>query len=326
MKNRDDRSVLITGAAGFIGRFVARTLHGAGWKIFRLDLRQPPEGRPDDNFCVDLADRDATLRTLERLAPAAVIHLAGLIQVGESVREPEKYWRVNVSGSINLLEGARAAGVRAVVFSSSAAVYGEPEKTPLEESMALRPISPYGKSKAVVESLLADCEAAGGPRWAALRYFNAAGAALDGGDGEDHEPETHLIPRLLDAVTSGQPAQLYGEDYPTPDGTAVRDYIHVEDLARGHLAALEYLMKGGASAPFNLGSGAGASVREVIAGVEKITGRPVPLERGPRRAGDSAVLVASPARARAALGFSTQHDLETIIRTAWVWHQRHSPR
>ncbi len=322
MKNRDDRTVLVTGASGYIGRFVARTLRDAGWKIFRLDARILPQAPADDFYRVDLTDRDTTLRTLEQLAPAAIIHLAGLIQVGESVREPEKYWRVNVSGSVNLFEAARAAGVRAVVFSSSAAVYGEPEKTPLEENMAMRPISPYGKSKAVVESLLADCEAAGGARWAALRYFNAAGAALDGGDGEDHEPETHLIPRLLEAVTTGKPAQLYGEDYPTPDGTAVRDYIHVEDLARGHLSALEYLMKGGASAPFNLGSGAGASVREVIAGVEKITGRPVPLERGPRRAGDSAVLVASPERARAAFGFNAKHDLSEIIRTAWNWHQK----
>jgi UDP-arabinose 4-epimerase len=321
MKNRDERTVLVTGAAGYIGRFVTRELRAAGRRVVRLDLKNIPAGPADDYFSVNLADRDATLAALEKIAPAALIHLAGLIQVGESVREPEKYWRVNVSGSVNLFEAARASGVQAVVFSSSAAVYGEPEKIPLDESMAMRPVSPYGKSKAVVESLLADCEAAGGPRWAALRYFNAAGAALDGSDGEDHEPETHLIPRLLDAVTSGKPAQLFGEDYPTPDGTAVRDYIHVEDLARGHLGALDYLLGGGASAPFNLGSGTGASVREVIAGVEKITGRSVPLERGPRRAGDSAVLVASPVKARAAFGFTAAHDLEAIIRSAWVWHQ-----
>ena len=316
-----ENPVLITGAAGYIARAVTRELTAAGYPLLLTDARTPAAAR--ENFHrLDLTDRDATRALVARLRPAAIVHLAGLIQVGESVREPELYWRVNVGAGNNLLEAARENGVRALVYSSSAAVYGEPKKIPLDEEQPLAPLSPYGKSKAGVESLLADCEVAGGPRFAALRFFNAAGASADGLDGEDHEPETHLIPSLMRALKADAPVRILGADYPTPDGSGLRDYIHVEDLAAGHRLALEYLLRGGASTILNLGTGIGASVREVIALAETVSGKKARVEVLPRRPGDCAALVADPARARQVLGFNTRHDLAAIVRTAWAWEQR----
>lgn len=316
-----ENPVLITGAAGYIARAVARELTAAGYPLQLTDARTPVSAR--ENFhLLDLTDRTATRTLVARLRPAAIVHLAGLIQVGESVREPELYWRVNVGAGNNLLEAARENGVRALVYSSSAAVYGEPKKIPLDEAQPLAPLSPYGKSKAGVESLLADCEAAGGPRFAALRFFNAAGASADGSDGEDHEPETHLIPSLMRALRADVPVRILGADYPTPDGSGLRDYIHVEDLAAGHRLALEYLLRGGASTILNLGTGVGASVREVIALAEAVSGKTARVEVLPRRPGDCAALVADPALAQKVLGFKTRHDLAAIVRTAWAWEQR----
>jgi UDP-glucose-4-epimerase GalE len=250
------------------------------------------------------------------------MHFAAYAYVGESVLQPALYYRNNVVGTLTLLEALRDAGVDKLVFSSTCATYGIPERVPIDEDHPQRPINPYGASKLMVERILADFAAAYGLRHVALRYFNAAGADPDGQLGECHEPETHAIPLAIRAALGEQPAfEIYGTDYPTPDGTAIRDYIHVSDLARAHVRALKYLQGPGPSAALNLGTGTGHSVRDMVAAVEQVVGRRVPLRAAPRRPGDPPVLVANPARAQAVLGWSAQfNDLVEIVRTAVRWH------
>jgi len=253
----------------------------------------------------------------------AVMHFAAFTAVGESVSDPGKYYRNNVGGTLSLIEAMAAHGVDKLVFSSTAAVFGEPEEVPITEGCAQRPINPYGRSKLMVEQMLGDFDRAHGLRSVPLRYFNAAGASPDGEIGECHDPETHLIPLALDAVAGRGPELIvFGDDYPTPDGTCIRDYIHVGDLADAHVRALRHLEAGGASRAFNLGTGAGVSVREILDAIERVTGRAVPHRFGPRRPGDPPVLVSDASRARAELGWNPSlSDIDTIIATAWSWHQ-----
>jgi UDP-arabinose 4-epimerase len=256
----------------------------------------------------DLGDQARLTRVLRRYRPAAVIHLAGLSSVAESVREPALYHTANVAGSISLCAAMRATDVKVMVFSSSAAVYGVPAVLPIAEDTPAAPINPYGRTKLMVEQLLADCGRAYGLKWTALRYFNAAGSDPEGEIGERHAQETHLVPLTLDAAMGGRDVlSLFGDDYPTPDGTCVRDYVHVSDLADAHVKALDYLISGGESGPLNLGVGKGASVAEIIAATARVTGQPVPFVRRPRRAGDPPVLVSDPRRAQRVLGWQPRY-------------------
>jgi UDP-glucose-4-epimerase GalE len=258
-----------------------------------------------------------------------VLHFAASIAVGESMADPQKYFRNNVVNTLHLLDAMLECGVKNIVFSSSAAVYGNPETTPIPEDHPLRPTSPYGESKLIMERAIKWYGEAYGLRWTALRYFNAAGADPEGELGEEHDPETHLIPLVIQAALGRRPkVEVYGADYPTPDGTAIRDYVDVSDLATAHLLALRSLMEGGKSVALNLGTGSGHSVREVIAAVERISKLKVPTRDAPRRAGDPAVLVADPARAAQALGWEPKHGgLESIIESAWKWSvERQHPK
>jgi UDP-glucose-4-epimerase GalE len=252
------------------------------------------------------------------------MHFAALLDVGESVREPARYYRNNVTGALSVLEAMAAESVARFVFSSTCATYGEPREAPIAETHPQRPINSYGESKLAIERALPHFETAHGMRFVALRYFNASGADPEGEIGEDHSPEIHLIPRAIEAALGGRGLQVFGDDYPTPDGTCLRDYVHVTDLADAHVKALESIAGGGASNAYNLGTGRPHSVRDVIDTVARVTGRQVPWTLAPRRAGDPAVLYAAADRARAELGWQPQlGDLETIVRTAWDWHRAH---
>jgi UDP-glucose-4-epimerase GalE len=319
--------LLVTGGAGYVGSHALRALLGAGHAAVVLDdLRA---GRAEfaagaELVRADVGDAAALGELFRRHGPFdGVLHFASSIEVGRSMREPLAFYRNNVSASATLLEACVAAGVRAFVFSSSAAVYGNPARVPVPEDAPLAPVSPYGASKAMVERMLADAEAAHGLRWAALRYFNACGADPAGGLGECHDPETHLIPLALRAADGRGPAlRLFGDDWPTRDGTCERDYVHVTDLAEAHRLALEGLLGDGPGGAFNLGTGRGHTVREVLAAVERSAGRAVPVERAPRRAGDPAALVADPARFARAFGFAPRHSaLATIVDTARAWER-----
>jgi len=273
----------------------------------------------------DVGDREALARLLERYGPFdGVLHLAASISVAESMRSPLAYWRNNVVASFHLVEAALDHGARAFVFSSSAAVYGHPEFQPISESSPVAPINPYGASKAAVEQMLADVERAHGMRWAALRYFNACGADPAGDLGECHDPETHLIPVALEAAAGlRSELVLFGDDYPTRDGTCIRDYVHVSDLADAHVRAIEALLEGGPGGAYNLGTGRGRSNREVLEAAGALVGRPVPYRVGARREGDPAELVADPSRFQRDFGWSpVRSDLDTILRTAWGWIER----
>ena len=252
-----------------------------------------------------------------------MVHFAAFIAVGESMKIPADYFRNNLAGSLSLLTAMQRTGVKRLVFSSTAAVYGDPLTSPIPESAPFAPVSPYGESKVMVEQMLRWFDEIHGIRSIALRYFNASGCDLAGRTGEDHEPETHLIPLLFRAIRSGTPVTLFGDDYPTPDGTCIRDYIHVTDLARAHILALEALAGGARSAQYNAGTGRGYSVKEVVAAVEQVTGKKVPTIMGPRREGDSPSLVADSSKLQAQLGWKPEHsDLATIVRTAWQWANR----
>jgi UDP-glucose-4-epimerase GalE len=320
-------TVLVTGGAGYIGSHACKALARAGYRPVAYDslIRGHREAVRWGPFVdADLADIERLADTFKRHAVAAVMHFAAFTYVGESMTNPELYFRNNGYNSLRLLEAMRAAGVRHIVFSSTAAIYGNPDRVPIPESAPQRPVNPYGESKLMVERMLHWYGAAHGFTHAALRYFNAAGADPEGEIGEDHEPETHLIPLVLQAAM-GQRARIdvLGTDYPTPDGTAIRDYIHVQDLADAHIRAVQLLLRGGLSITVNLGTGAGHSVREVIAAAERVTGRRVPRREAPRRFGDPPVLVADPSRARELLGWTAKHsDLDTILKTAWAWHSR----
>lgn len=320
-------TVLVTGGAGYIGSHACKSLAKAGYLPVTYDslvyghewaVKWGPFERGD------VLDRARVDQAISQHRPQAVMHFAALAYVGESVKDPGKYYRNNVVGSLTLLEAARDHGIGQYVFSSTCATYGIPDKQPICEESQQRPISPYGASKLAVERMLSDFGTAHGIRSIALRYFNAAGADPDCEIGEDHDPETHLIPLVLDAALGRRPnVTIFGTDYDTPDGTCLRDYIHVTDLANAHVKALQALDGGAPSDVFNLGNGQGFSVRAVVDAVERVTGLQVPLKLGDRRAGDPAVLISNAAKARDALGWQPRlADLDEIIRTAWAWHQK----
>jgi UDP-arabinose 4-epimerase len=321
------QSILVTGGAGYVGSHACKALSRAGHlpvvydnlsRGHRAAVRWGPLVEGDLHDTARLA---AALRTHQ---VTAVMHFAAFAYVGESMTDPESYYRNNVGGTLALLAAMREAGIARIVFSSTCAVYGMPEHLPIRETTEKAPLNPYGDTKLAIERALHWYAGAYGLRYVALRYFNAAGADPDGEIGEDHEPETHLIPLVLRAALGrGDPIEVYGTDYPTPDGTAIRDYIHVGDLADAHLGALDYLAAGGDSIAINLGTGSGCSVREVIAAVERIGGRPVPRHEVARRPGDPPALVADPSLALSRLGWRPRRsDLETIIATALAWETR----
>ena len=320
-------SILIVGGAGYIGSHTAKLVAASGHRPVVFDNlvyghRSAVKWGPLVEG--DLADTTAIRRALSEHAVEAVIHFAAYAYVGESMTDPGKYFRNNVAGTINLLDAMVAVGVRDLVFSSTCATYGEPREVPISESHPQNPVNAYGETKLAVERMLRWYGQAHGLRYAALRYFNAAGADPDGDVGEDHSPETHLIPLAIEAARGrGNPLSIFGTDYPTPDGTAVRDYIHVLDLAEAHLLALTALGKGTNSLHLNLGTGRGSSVREVITSVEKATGRAVPVREVGRRAGDPPVLVADARQAGERLGWKPRYpDLDTIVAHAVRWHGR----
>lgn len=318
--------VLVVGGAGYIGSHMVKLLGQQGCSVTTLD--DLSSGHRDavlwgDFVQGDMADR-ALLDSLLSRGFDAVMHFASFIQVGESVQQPAKYYQNNVVNTLGLLDAMRAHGVGRFIFSSTAATFGEPQYSPIDELHPQQPINPYGRSKLMVEQVLADYDRAYGLRSVCLRYFNAAGADHDGQLGERHEPETHLIPLVLQAASGRRPnIGVFGRDYDTPDGTCVRDYIHIEDLCAAHWLALESLMGGAGSQAYNLGNGQGFSVQEVIDTAEKVSGRKIAVVNGPRRAGDPARLVADAQLAREKLGWKPRYaDLATIVEHAWHWETR----
>ena len=318
--------ILVTGGAGYIGSHTAHHLLEQGHDVQVVDdlskgyARNVSEGRL---HVVNLHDAQSLDRLFGSFRFDAVIHFAAFIAVGESVREPERYFRNNVGGSLSLLDAMQRHGVRRLVFSSTAAVYGNPTRVPLTEDLPLCPVNPYGESKLMTETTLKWLDACSGLRYVALRYFNACGAESRFGLGEEHEPETHLIPLILKATVTGKPLTVFGDDYPTADGTCIRDYIHVSDLASAHLGALNHLLAGGPSQIFNAGTGRGYSVLEVIAAAERVTGRKVPYSFGPRRDGDPSELVADSTKLQKTLGWKPRYDtLEAMVESAWAFEQK----
>lgn len=321
------RPVLVTGAAGYVGSHAAKALADAGYRPIAVDnlsrgFREAVQWGPLE--IGDIADRAFLDAVFARWKPQALLHFAAFAYVGEWVTDPGLYYRNNVVGSLTLFEAARDHGIVDVVFSSTCATYGVPDAVPIPETQRQVPINPYGQSKLMVERILADFSVAHGMRSVSLRYFNASGADPDGLIGENHDPETHLIPLAIDAAFGFGPSlKVFGDDYPTPDGTCIRDYIHVADLAAAHVRALDYLRGGGATTALNLGTGTGLSVRQIIDAVGAAAGTPVPFDIAPRRAGDPPALLADPSRAKALLGWEPiVSDLETIVRTAIAWTRR----
>ena len=319
--------ILVTGGAGYIGSHTVRTLLARGHDVRVYDslVFGHRQAVPPDRLIVgDLRDADALDHALLIHRIEAVVHFAAFAYVGESVTDPAKYYQNNVVNTLTLFERMRRHGVKRLVFSSTCATYGTPETVPITEDTPQRPINPYGRTKLMVEQAMADYAAAYGWGCTALRYFNAAGAAGDGSIGEDHDPETHLIPLVIQAVTGKRThVEVFGTDYPTPDGTCIRDYIHVEDLAEAHALALEQA-EAGTFRVYNLGTGRGYTVRQVVQAVESVTGLHVPVKEGPRRPGDPPELVAEPTRAMSGLGWRPRYtQLEGIVRTAWAWHRAH---
>ena len=317
--------ILVTGGAGYIGSHTVHLLRRRGYEVAVVDdlsrghehnVRSVPFHR------VTLLDTDALTRILSDERCDAVIHFAAYIAVGESTQKPELYFTNNVSGSLSLFTAMERAGVRRLVFSSTAAVYGTPSRVPILEDFPYAPVSPYGESKVMVEKILDWLDQYRGLRNICLRYFNACGAEPDSGLGEEHEPETHLIPLLLRAVETGKPVTVFGTDYPTADGTCIRDYIHVTDLAQAHILAVQSLLDEGISGKFNVGTGVGKSVKEVIKAVEAVTGESVPFVVGARRDGDPAELVANSDRLQRTFGWKPAYrDLRKIVQTAWEFQQ-----
>jgi UDP-arabinose 4-epimerase len=325
------RSILVTGGAGYVGSHACKSLAAAGYRPVVYDnLSRGHRAAVKWGPLVegDLHDRDRLIAALHSHQVTAVMHFAAFAYVGESVTRPDLYYRNNVIGTLALLDAMRESGVAAIVFSSTCAVYGVPAAVPIREATAKAPLNPYGETKLAIERALHWYSAAHGFRYAALRYFNAAGADPDGQIGEDHDPETHLIPLVLRAALGrGDRLQIFGTDYPTPDGTAIRDYIHVTDLADAHVRSLSRLAAGGDSVELNLGTGSGHSVRAVVAAADRVCGREVPRHEAPRRPGDPPEQVADATLARTSLGWRPTHsDLDTIIRTALAWETRSAPR
>ena len=322
-------TILVVGGAGYIGSHMVKQLRRAGFHAVVADdlssgRREATLGAPLSVGCIgDAGFVDALLRDVR---PDAVMHFASFIQVGESVSDPAKYYRNNVVATQTLLDAMRAHDVQRFIFSSTAAIFGDPQYVPIDELHPKAPVNPYGRSKWMVEQMLEDYDHAYGLKSVCLRYFNAAGADPDGELGECHEPETHLIPLILQVASQRRPhLTMHGEDYATPDGTCVRDYIHVEDLCSAHLLALRQLLAGGGSARYNLGNGNGFSVREVIEAARRVTGHAIPVVIGARRAGDPPALVADARAARAALGWQPQYaDLDTMLAHAWAWERKHA--
>jgi len=317
-------AVLVVGGAGYIGSHAARALRRARYNVIIYDNLCTGFRRLADGFELvegDIGDAGKLHRVLSRVD--AIMHFAAHAYVGESVTNPRKYFRNNVADGLTLLNAAVDAGVRHFVFSSTCAVYGIPERIPITERTPREPINPYGATKLAFENALEAYDRAYGLRSARLRYFNAAGADDSGEIGELHDPESHLIPLALSAATpDGSELQVFGDDYPTPDGTCLRDYIHVNDLADAHVRALQHLEKGGESLAVNLGTGRGNSVMEVIQAAEKVTGQPVRCKIGPRRPGDPPILVADATKAQQVLGWTAQRDLANIVETAWKFMQK----
>lgn len=319
------KTILVTGGAGYIGSHVAKVLACAGYipvVIDNLSLGHRHAVKYGPFVEGDISNRSVVRKAVDTHGITDVIHLAAKAYVDESVREPRNYFQQNVSNTLALFDVLVEAGVRRVVFSSTCATYGEPNQIPIDETHPQSPLSPYGESKLFVEKVLAWYAKAYGLEWAALRYFNAAGADPDGEIGEDHDPETHIIPNtILTALGMRASLDVYGNDYSTPCGTAVRDYTHVTDLARAHLLALQYLRAGGDCAAFNLGTGRGHSVLDVVAAVEEVSQLNVPVRRMRARAGDAPILVADPTKARNELGWTPEFtDIRDIVQTAWRWH------
>lgn len=316
----------MTGGAGYIGSHTTLELLDAGYDVVVIDNLSRGHAEAVDPArlrVVDLLDTDAVIGVMRESPCDAVIHFAAFIAVGESMQVPEIYFRNNVGGSLSLLTAMIRSGIKNIVFSSTAAVYGMPERVPILESEPYAPVSAYGESKVMVERLLHWFDRIHGIRSISLRYFNASGADPRVRTGEEHDPETHLIPLLFRAVQTGKPITLFGDDYPTPDGTCIRDYIHVTDLARAHIVALEALFSGGESRQYNAGTGHGFSVKEVLQTVEEVTGQKVPSVIGPRREGDPPLLVADSTRLQKELRWHPEmSDLHRIVETAWAWAER----
>jgi UDP-glucose 4-epimerase len=320
--------VVVTGGAGYIGSHAVRALADAGHAVAVVDdlsaghAEAVPAGVPLTRAAIH--DRDAVARVLADHRADAVMHFAAWLDVGQSVTQPAEYYRNNVIGTLAVLDAMRGAGVSRFVFSSTCAVYGEPATVPIDETLETKPINAYGQTKLAIEQALPHFDRAYGVKWMSLRYFNAAGAHPDGSIGEDHGHEIHLIPLAIRAATGGPGLRVFGQDYPTPDGTCQRDYIHVCDLAGAHLCALAALERGAPSAAYNIGTGTPHSVKAVIDTVSRVVGKPVAWEPAPRRPGDPAVLYASSMRARQDLGWTPRYpDLEDIVRHAWKWHSTH---
>lgn len=315
------------GGAGYVGSFLTRApIYDTTTQVRILDNLSTGNRfavRGHDFVKADLRDRKTLAEIIASSGAKGVFHFAARSLVGESNRQPLEYYDNNVAGTVNLIEACRLSGIDKIVFSSTAAVYGLPDKTPIEEAQTQKPINVYGQSKLMVEQILADAFAAHGISSVCLRYFNAAGGMLDGSLGEAHEPETHLIPSILKNIAAGNPsARIFGDDYDTPDGTCIRDYVHVLDLADAHWRAMEWLDANSGAHVFNLGTGQGFSVKQIIDTCEAVSGMTLQREILPRRAGDPDVLVASAAKAHKQLGWQPQHsDIETIIASAWAWHK-----
>lgn len=323
----EKRNILVTGGAGYIGSHACKVLAEAGYvpvTYDNLSLGHRSAVKYGPFVEGDLSDGDRLRTLLSEYEVGAVVHFAANAYVGESVENPRKYFRNNVINSLNLLEAMVDANVKHLVYSSTCAIYGTPEKIPIPEDCPKNPVNPYGESKRIVENAARWFGEAYGLSCVALRYFNAAGADMEGEIGEDHDPETHLLPIVFEAALGRRThVEIYGTDYPTRDGTAVRDYVHASDLASAHLKALEYLIEGGASDAFNLGTGQGRTVHEIIQAVERVSGRTVPTKEGKRRPGDAVELVANATRAEKILGWQPRFsELEQIVASAWKWHSK----
>lgn len=321
------KNILVTGGAGYIGSHACKALANAGYQPIVYDNllyghKWAVQWGP--LIIGDISDQQKLREVFETYKPQAVMHFAAFAYVGESVHDPAKYYKNNVVGTIHLLEAMRESNIQSIIFSSSCATYGTPTQLPIPEDHDQNPINPYGKSKWMIEHVLADYEKAYGLQSISLRYFNAAGADPEGLIGESHDPETHLIPLVLDAASGKRPSiTIFGDDYDTHDGTCVRDYIHVEDLAKAHVLALQALQEGQKTRAFNLGNGNGYSIKEIIESVERVTGLTVPVEMGPRREGDPASLIGSAETIKQQLGWNPRFpNIDDIIKTAWNWHQK----